>query len=409
MSIQDIKILRGDKTTPYKLEIVAKEQNTIIRAKAEKKDTVAYVIPTIEERPGMKLQYLLDESNEGWIDTESGAQIPFNLIEGVNKMNLQAIFIKRNRLDPKNDPYNKNMQPVVKSYTIYILKPEDVYLENLQLFGRDRKSNLIRFNRNTLQYSVKVDKNTEIVLINPIAPIGKQFELTYLFGNESKPVKSDVPLKVFLKDGINTVTIKVKGVLGIEVEYKISITREGTGWWVPADMGLPTYQKTQKNKNRAKNIVREMRLANQTRRRVNANRASAEAREKANAEAKRIQRLKNARSGRLVTPLPSRPITPRPVTPVAALAPTPENQARLAALRAAQEERGRAAAAAAALASRPSTVFRPSSPPGTPYSGLARPLRPSSGRPGSGRSWRKGGSRKAHRRTRRGKSRRVRR
>jgi len=409
VTIQDIKILHGNKSTPYELQHADGDHVSIIRVKAAKEDTVAYVIPTIEERPGMKLQYHLHESNEGWIDIESGAQIPFNLIEGVNQMDLQVVLIKRNRLNAGKNPINKNMQPVVKSYTIYILKPEDVYLENLQIFGRDRNSNLIRFNRNTLQYSVKVDKNTEFVLIIPKAP--KKFELTYLLGDESKPVKSDVPLKVFLKDGINTVTIKVKGVLGIEVEYKFSITREGTGWWVPADMGLPTFMKTNKNTTRAKNIMREMRLANQTRRRINADKASAEARAKAEAAAVRIQRLKNARSGKLVSLASSRPSTPRPDTPVTLRPATPVNQGRLNALRAAQEERGRAAAAALA-ASRSTTpatselrpgVFRPTSPQRSMFSGRPRtPTRPVA-------AWRRGGSRKVHRRTRRRKSRRVRR
>ena len=411
VSIQDIKILRGDKTTPYNLETVAKEQNTIIRAKAEKKETVAYVIPKIEERPGMKLQYHLHESNDGWIDTESGASIPLNLIEGVNQMDLQVVLIKRNRLNAGNNAQNKNMQPVVKSYTIYILKPEDVYLENLRLFLRNSQIIPMTFNRNTLEYSVKVRKDTESIIVRPTAPAEKKFELTYLYGNDWKPVKSDRGFSIPLVGGANKLTIKVKGVLGIEVDYTVIITQEETGWWIPADKGLPTFMKTNKNTNRAKNIVREMRLANQTRRRINADKASAEARAKAEAAAERIKRLKNARSGKLVTPPSSRPSTPRPVTPMTPRPVTPVNQTRLNALRAAQEERGRAAAAALRppTPEQPPGVFRPSSPAGTPYSGLGHPLRPSPSRPSSAQRWRKGGSRKAHRRTRRRKSRRVRR
>jgi hypothetical protein len=308
-------------------------------------------------------------------------------------MELQVVLIKRNRLNAGNDPANITMQPDIKNYTIYIERPEDVYLENLRLFARGSLVPM-KFNRDTLEYSVKVEKNIGYVLVRPTAPSEKQFRLSYSIDDTEKPLKSDAVFKLPLEDGGNRVSIHVRGLLGKEVVYTLSIYRRGTGWWVPADKGLPTYQKTRKNMNRAKNILKEMRMANQTRRRINAGRATMEAAKAAEIEAARIQRLKNARSGKLVTPPSSRPQTPRPVTPVAPLPALPAiNEARLSALRAAQEERGRAAAAALA-ASRTATPAR----------------RPSIAlRPSSGRSWRGGLSRKANRRTRRKKTRRVRR
>ena len=394
ISIDTIQIVHEDNTKAYEVKPEIEGQDTILRAKAAKDDRIAYVIPTIEERPGLKLQYRVDESNSGWIDTQSGVAIPFTLVEGENKMELQVVLIKRNRLNAGNDPSNRAMQPDVKNYTIYIERPEDVYLETLRVFVRGSLVPM-KFNRDTLEYAIKVDKNIENVLVRPTAPSGKKFRLSYLIDDNEKPLKSDAVFKVPLEDGENRVSIHLTGALGKEVVYTLSIYRRATGWWVPADKGLPTYQKTRKNMNRAKNILREMRMANQTRRRINAGRATMEAARAAEIEAARIQRLKNARSGKLVTPPSSRPPTPRPATPVGPLpAASAVNEARLGALRAAQEERGRAAVAALA-ASRPATpaprrtnVFRPSS---------------------SGRSWRGGLSRKANRRTRRKKSRRVRR
>lgn len=406
VSLKDVQILHDDKSTPYEVTDRRGKGNEgylIKRAHAMKNDEIAYVVPTVEDdRRGMKLQYQLEGSEE-WIDTPSGAQIPFPLAEGDNIMELRVMFIANNmaNLNAKLESElglaksgTSTNSPVVRSYTIQILKEQDVYLEHLRLFSEAKTQIPMKFDRNTLEYSVRVAQTVKFVAVRPRVPAGKKFEVTYSVGNDEwKQVQQttggDPIFKALLNNGINEVKVKVKGPLGKEVIYIVRITREETGWWVPADKGLPTFLKTNTNVSRRRNIVREMRLANQTQRRINANKAAAEAAALAATEASRIQRLRNARSGKLVTPPSSRPQTPRPVTPLPPLPSTPVNEERLAALRAAQAERSRAALASASSQRRPSVVSRPPSPARSFFSG-----RPRSGSPRPLPGWRKGGSRK---------------